>query len=341
MKHILFALGFPLYLFSSNFLEVSLDRTINNQFENHIFYDTKEPNQEHLSTNKSYYNLNLNGNFNEMIGIDISRNNISGDNSYKREEIYFGTPSLKFIAYAEMQENMNYAVQARDILYNAADNKTIFTTRDITQYTVLSYLTVTSGNFQTKNMETLKASGATSSDELVTRVYDLEIRSISSENFYETTKEDAINEEDYIYPGAISQNITPWLRLYGVGIIAFENYDYTRGEAHYMAKNEDTGEMEKTSIFTPSDNAIQDDDNYINEESTPANGRYKGFAYGYKLTLEAHLDNFSFFITSFNKKTELKNYATKLAEGYKETIVSLEKLTFKEKYTKFGIRYRF
>ena len=343
MQKIFLILFLPLYFLSANFLEISLENKQNKQFEDHIFYDTDTNSSahEHLSNKKSFNNININGNFNKMIGFDLDYSDLSGDEKYYTNEVYIGTPSLKFFAYGEHKENITYSTKPRDMAYNITNNISTNTQKDGYHYTFLSFLTVSNSDFTTKNTETIKTGDDDAHDELVTRQYNLEIKSISTENFYETTKEDVINNKEYIYPVAISKNITPWLRVYGVAIVSAENYDYSEGEAYYGKKDANSTKVKKTDIFRADEDTGELTSAQF-QATTPANARFKGYAYGYKLTAEAHIKKFSFFITSYYKKIILKNQSTQNGPNtYADQTIAVEKLNFIQKYTTFGLRYRF
>jgi len=341
MNILLLLITIPAYLLSANFLEVSLENKNNYQFEDHIFYDTSTLGNEHLSKRKSFNNININGNFNEMIGFEIDHSDLSNNMKYNEYEIYFGTPKLKFFAYSRSDENMKYDVIPRDLSYNISNNTSINTKKDSYKYTFLSFITVKNSDFTTTNKEIIKTGGEEAHSEDVTRSYNLEIKSISTENLYETTKDNVLNNIEYIYPVAISKNATSWLRFYGVLIASFENYDYSEGEAYYFKTTPGTNTISKADLFkADEDTGDLTSANFL--AIAPRDGRFKGFGYGYKLTAEAHIKNFSFFITSFYKKVSLKNYSTPNGPNtYSDGITNLQKLNVKEKYTSFGIKYRF
>jgi len=327
MTKILFILFIPFYFLYANFLELSLENKNNYTFENQIFYDTNttSTSNQHLSKKKNFNNLNIQGNFNDMIGINLNYSDIDGKEEFHSNEIYIGTPSLKYLAYKEETQN---------IIYDTYINPQTKMSQEGYEYTFVHFLVVSRSKIKTVNKEKfIRTIDKTpfEYDQDFYRNITLETKSLTSENFYFNTKDDVLNNEEYIYPIAIAKNINSWLRVYGVAIFSVEQYDYSEGDTYYLDEN---------STTVPKKEIREDgSDEY---KSLVKDARFKGFGTGYKLTLEAHISDFSFFITSYKKDISLKNQSTAQDDGtYKDNIVALEKLKFKKQYTTFGLKYRF
>lgn len=314
----LFILFFSTYA-SCDFFDISLETKGNQKFETYLFEDINTT--QKLEKQLTYTNLNLHGNYNDIVGFQYSKNNLISPNKIDFKEIYIGSGKTKFLGYATEKTTIRYGNRIQ---------KT-----DSVKYTFYDLLTYEKSDLSSNAIEDFTPNAPTdmnitTSD--VTRSFTFEKVSVSSENLYEHIKENTIDGENYFYGVAIAQNFTPWLRVYGVAIASYEQHDYSDGKANYLDTNG------TRSIF----NEGVDDTNKMR----PEDGKFKGFGYGYKLTAEAYWKNLSVFITNYYKKTKLKNYHSevKYAEADAEPVsnlISEPELNFLQKYTSFGVRYRF
>lgn len=324
MKKILFLLIISLYAFGTNHFSISLENKSNHTFEDYLFIDVNS--SEHLIKKNSFNNLNLNGNFNDLIGLNYDIGSLSNSDKFSTQEIYVGTTHTKYIGYKKIRQ---------DITYNAKPTK-----KDTIQYTFFNILTLTKSDFSTLNRETfIKKINGTDANltKNVHRKYNLEINALTTENLYDMVKEDSLKDENYFYGFAISQNFKSRFRLYGIVIASYEQYDYSEGTAYYY-----TTDINGTTIQEAVKDTSDDDQNKL----IAVNGQYKGYGLGYKLTAEAYWDNLSIFITSYMKKITLKNYHSGVSKKAAEDdapsqVISVDKITFSNNYTTFGLRYRF
>lgn len=327
MKKLFFILIFPFYLFALDYIDISIENKQNQQFEDYLFVDTNGTTTQDLITNESYQNINLEGNFNDIIGFSLNRSNIKSPNKYENEHLYVGTPYLKFFSYGR---------EKLEILHDV-NNSDVPAKKRSTQYTFLNFIIVKNTDFTTKQTYTFKSYKEGSTGRQTREAYwdyNLETRSITSELFYDTVKEDAIKKNDYIYPIAVAKNFTSWFRMYGVAIVSIEQYDYTKGEVYFY-----DGNGTKTKLFSQEETDQDWNEHY---KTNPVDGRFQGVGLGYKLTAEAYYKNLSFFITSFYKRIKMDNQYTPSEDGiYPDNIISTKNIELTQKYTSFGLRYRF
>lgn len=324
MKKLIMILILPYYIFALNFLDITLENKINNKFQDYLFVDTNASTTQNLQTDKSHFNLNLEGNFNEMVGFSLDYSHLGSSDKYQRNEIYFGTPYLKFFSFGTV---------TNDIKHNG-----IPVTKRAKHYSLLNFIIINTYNFEASQNYSFRSYDSPAATPIETKAfwsYELETRSITTELFYDTVKEDALKKKDYIYPVAISQNFLSRYRIYGVAILSLEQYDYTRGKIHYFDQN-----GTKSELFLNDGNSPTGFENHY--KVNPQDGRFKGIGFGYKLTAEAYFDEFSFFITSFYKRIKLNNFYTKTeGGGYPDNILTNGHIKIQQQYTSFGLRYRF
>jgi hypothetical protein len=219
------------------------------------------------------------------------------------------------------------------------------------KYVLFDILTIEKSGIKSANMEinvsyTNGVTPDSSLDSIVNRSYNKEIYKLSTEELYRKVKYYAKQKEDFFFYGlAGAKNFTSYFRLYGVVIASYEQHEYRDGLATLPDQdgNTTTTEYVKTEwggAETTGDNT------YAN-----VNGKFKGWGYGYHLTAEFYYKDLSFFVTSYFKKTKLKNYhdAVKGYEppddptkpNYAEGVIRTGDLTLKQQYTNFGLSYRF
>jgi hypothetical protein len=307
---------------NGDYLDISIGTKPNYNFEEYLFKDINITNTQKLEKKISYNELHLSGNFNNIIGFNYYKNDIASPDSFDSKEIYIGSDKTKFLGYQQDE---------RAIYYGARKNIT-----ETTKYTIYDILTIEQSKLISTATETFTPSTESNSTitAKVTRKYDFEKIMLTSENLYNHVKENAIDGENYFNGVAISQNFSSMFRIYGVAIVSYEQQDYSKGTANY-----DVNGTEK-SIFTPKEGKTVSD-------LLPINGRFKGFGYGYKITAEAYWKDFSLFLTSYYKQTNLKNYESSIKYPATDStapvynVISVGKIDFLQKYTSFGLRYRF
>jgi hypothetical protein len=256
-----------------------------------------------------------------MFGIKFDYASLGSGDTYNKKEIYIGTPYLKFISFGNEVQEMKYG--------------TTPSSRDSKHYSFLNFIVINEYDFKTtgKYKFTSRSDGSQKEWD-ATWSYNLETRSITSELFYDTVKEDAIKKNDYIYPVAIAKNFNSWFRVYGIALISIEQYDYTQGSIQV-----DDGNGSKKELFTNAETDASWSEQFKNN---PVDGRFQGMGLGYKITAEFYKENFSFFITSFYKRIKMDNQYSKLeGGGYADQIIADGSIQLKQKYTSFGLRYRF
>jgi hypothetical protein len=327
-RHLLLTILFLSTFVSADYLDVSLETKSNVAFDNYLFKDINKT--EKLEKALSFDSLVLSGSFNEIIGFNYSKNSMTSPNKIDFKEIYIGSSKTKFLGYAKDKTTLQYGNRSH--------------TTDTIKYTFYDLLTYEKSDISSIASETFTPGVIDSTDVNttvtgdVTRTFKFERVAISTENLYEHIRENTIDGENYFYGVAVAQNFTPWLRMYGVIIASYEQQDYSKGSADYY--KDINGTKVLASIF----NIEQDD----TRELIPENGRFKGFGYGYKLTAEAYWKDLSFFITSYYKKTKLKNYHSGIKYAVIDddfepiaNLIAEPELNFLQKYTSFGVRYRF
>ncbi|MDX9742497.1 MAG: hypothetical protein RBT59_01625 [Arcobacteraceae bacterium] len=312
---------------NGDYLDISIGTKPNYNFEEYLFKDINITNTQKLEKKISYNELHLSGNFNNIIGFNYYKNDIASPDKFDSKEIYIGSDKTKFLGYQKDETTIHYGTRV-------SKAKT-------TRYTVYDVLTIEQNKLSSTDSEII-APGTTSDNADTTplpsavpvyRYMDYQKVIISSENFYNHVKENTIDGENYFNGVAISQNFSSLFRVYGVVIASYEQHDYSKGSANYIDTNGTT-----KSIFNES---VADRDKLVARD-----GRFKGFGYGYKITAEAYWKDFSLFLTSYYKKTNLKNYESTIKYAASDAeqvsnVIALDKINFLQQYTSFGLRYRF
>lgn len=357
MKKILLLLFILVSIQAKNQFDISLEYKNNYSFEDyilrsHIYKQTAEANSSDLvgitaintKNTGNFSLLNLNANFNDMIGINYSQNNIKQPAKFQNIELYFGTNVMKFFSYKKIKQDIIYNTNFQyDYKLKDADNTDTIkihnsdTSKDTTQLTFFNILIYSKSHFNESSKETIN-----NTTSITHTKYDLEITSLTSENFYDTVKNDALIGNDYIYPIAIAKNFTISknnFRIYGLALLSYEHYDYSKVSGYKDSNS-------TTSIYIKSDADGKANDIMLKADEKEISGKFKGFGYGYKLTAEVYWDNFSMFITSYMKKLSLKNYHSGISKRESNSakpnnIVGNDTITFSNRYTTFGIKYRF
>ena len=310
---------------SGDYLDISIASKPSYKFEEYLFKDINTTSAEKLEKKISYNELHLSGNFNNIIGFNYYKNNITSPDSFDSKEIYIGSDKTKFLGYQKDETTIQYGTRV-----NKAKT---------TKYTVYDILTIEQNKLSSSDVETFYPGTTSNTSDTNTSVTsnvdrnaDYQKIILSSENLYNHVKENAIDGENYFNGVAISQNFSSLFRVYGVVIASYEQHDYTKGTATF----DNNGTTQ--SIFNA---AVADRDKLVARE-----GRFKGFGYGYKITAEAYWKDFSLFVTGYYKKTSLKNYYSSVKYAADDAdqvanVIALDKINFLQQYTSFGLRYRF
>lgn len=321
-KIILIAIMFLSTFVYGEYLDVTIENKSNYHFDDYLFKDINKTNTEKLEKTLSFQELKVSGNFNNIIGFNYSKNNISSPDKLDSKEIYFGSSKTKFLGYEQSDKKITYGARVN--------------TAKTTKYTIYDILSIEQNKIASTGTEIFPdATGVTdvNGSGKVNRTTNYEKISLSSENLYNHIKENAINGDNYFYGVAISQNFTSWLRMYGVVIASYEQHDYSNGKA--------TTEVNATALSIFGTTAER-------QKLLATDGRFQGYGYGYNVTAEAYWKDLSLFVTSYYKKTNLKNYHTGIKDAVivadtkpVDNVISDDRLTFLQKYTSFGLRYRF
>jgi hypothetical protein len=281
--------------------------------------------------------VKLDGNFNDIIGAEYEINNFESSDKLEKTKLYVGSTRTLYLAYEEASQDVVYK--------NTTQRNTGKSSKKFTLYDILSF---SKSEFKSTNTETFArdlndGNGEQNITAQVFRKNQYDIVSLSTENLYQSIKEDCYEGNDYFYGVAISQNFTPNFRMYGLMIASYEHHDYHKGEAYFFSEDENG-----TSVRTTVKNDSDDDHNKL----IAVDGRFKGMGFGYKLTAELHYQNLSFFITGYTKKTTLDNYHTGIKnyvkptddsadDGFPSQVIRKKTITYKEEYLTFGLKYRF
>ena len=320
MKRIIVLVFISCYSLFANTLNISLDYNYNYKFEDFLFVDTNIT--EHLSTQENYLNLHLDGNYNNILGFEYDKSNLSSSDKFDTLELYIGNDISKYFSYKKTTQDIEYGSRN--------------TSKNTQEFIFFNFYSLLKSDFSVSSTESFgkKISGVdTNLTVQVNRIYDLEINSFSSENFYDMVKNDAIKGKDYFYGLSISKNYNSKYRLYGIAILSYEKWDLSNGEAYYYDINGTKNEVKDVS---------DDDENKL----IAVNGKFEGFSYGYKLTAEAYWEDVSIYLTAYTKKTILKNYHKGVkykepASDAPKQVIAKEKLTSSNNYLTLGIKYKF
>ncbi len=322
MKKIILLL--PLFFasfLSGDYLDLSVETKSNYHFEDYYFKDINTTNTKKLEKELSYNEFKASGNFNNIIGFNYSKNFINDPDSFESKEIYLGSDKTKFLGYERADQK---------IIYGARRNKA-----QTVKYTIYDILTIEKSKLDSVAIETFLDPTATTTTDTVYRTMDYEKVTLTSENLYNHVRENAIDGETYFYGVAGAFNSHDMFRIYGVMIASYEQHDYSNGKADYLT--DVNGTQTLVSIF---------DVDADTQKLLPKDGRFKGYGYGYKVTAEAYWKDFSLFVTSYYKKTSLKNYHTDIKNALPDAdplqnVIANDKISFLQQYTSFGLRYRF
>ena len=336
MSKTVFLFFFLISFLNASNIQISLEDQ-NEDFNEYIFLesmnDSSSNNYKHLKKSKNNILINLNANFNNYLGLNYKK--VLTGITYDLKEIYVGTPSMKYFSYSK--EN-------KDIKYNNLKTK-----KDITNYTLFNIIDISKEKFSSSSKELVPDEKEdlfqiNSLNKTVYRNFTLEKFALTSEHLYDMAKEDANNNNTYLYPGVFSKKINSNLKIYGVGILAYVQKNYTNISNYIVDSNGTKQNISYKNNENSTTNNLEltsdiDSDFYLI-------GRYRGFEYGYKITLQYDIKKYySMFLTSYYKATNLKNKYTKNNNGnYKTTkgnALAYDSIKYTKKYINFGFRYKF
>jgi hypothetical protein len=312
---------------NADYLDVSIGTKPNYNFEEYLFKDINSTNTKKLEKKISYNELHVSGNFNNIIGFNYYKTDIPSPDNFDSKEIYIGSDKTKFFGYQKDETTIHYGTR--------------ISTTQTTKYTIYDILTIEQNKLGSTDTETFLKPDSTENTltDTVFRKFNYDKITLSSENLYNFVKENAIDGENYFYGVAGALNAYSMFRIYGIIIASYEQHDYSNGSTTYLS--DVNGTQKLVNIFESS----ADVERY---KTAPKNGRFKGYGYGYKITAEAYWKDLSIFMTSYYKKTSLKNYHTDIRDAEitsewkpPENIISDQKINFLQQYTSFGLRYRF
>jgi len=344
-------------LFSQNIVDLSLDHTkqthrdlIFNELINQ--YNDKN-NYDNLSKTIDTGYINFNSNFSNIGGFNYSQSiksfsySTKGDIKiptsgidYRAYELYFGTKDNKYIAIKNSSKTVSFLSNT----LKHSNSELIF-------FSVFNYekISMSSSKVETLSSQKMDALPSNSKPsvarQVVHRDYDLEKFTVSTENLYDITKEDSYNHESYLYPTMFLKTFNNNISIYGVLILGYTQENYTSVSNYFVDANAtkhnitySTKIKDKIMYVDNDSESVKDVQNFV--------ARYHGYIYGAKATIQYKINNISIFATGYQKMTVLKNKYKKSTpqiniESEKNNVVTYEKLSYKQRYLKIGINYRF
>jgi hypothetical protein len=333
-------------LFCENIIDVSLDTTK----QTHQSFLFNELMNDNNSTTNNYDNLeedtttsyiNLNSNFNDIVGINLNKS-LNGID-YSSYELYLGTNKIKYLSAKKISQDIEF------------DSNTLSTTStDLTILGVINYTKYTTTSSKVEYINDEKYNALTTDvrallpnrTPIIHRDFELEKFTISTENLYDITKEDTNDQKSYIKPAMFTKTFSNNISLYGVVILGYTQENYQTINNYFIDAN---GKKHNVTYNTKVNNGVIElnkDPNAIKDNMT-FSGKYEGFEYGYKLTAQYKLKNkISFYLTAYQKRTKLKN---KYKKDLSQTVISsslnntliYDKLDYTKKYINLGVKYRF
>jgi len=341
-----------IFLFiSSSFSQNFIDLSYNQKQETHTDFIFQELMDSNTTNNYSKLNksintgyLNINTNFNDMVGFNYTKSVLGRSYNYDSKELYLGTKVLKYIGIKNIDQ---------DISYNS--NKLYTNSKELTIFNVISYKKDSTKSSKEEHLSDTKVDAFGNDVKLlipnnhkiiVHKDFELEKFTFSSENLYDIVKDDASNNQSYIKPGIFVKSINNNLSFYGVLILGYTQENYKSINNYFVDSNGTKHNiMYNTKITQENGNELVTDAGAIKDEQT-FSGKYAGFEYGYKLTAQYKINNISFFATAYQKTTKLKNKykkdlsQTNISSSLGNTTI-YDKLTYTQKYINFGLKYRF
>lgn len=326
------------YLTASN-IEVNINYK-KEKFQDFLFKEVMNDlnstnnNYENLHTTQNSVLLNFNGNFDDIIGFSYDRS-INGI-SYDSKEIYFGNDDMRYLSYKKTSNKINY---------NGLKTK-----KKVDTLTLFNIIDISKEDFTSANIEHLSDEKNTlfsiNQDKVIHRDYTLEKFRLTSEHFYEIAKNDSYKNNTYLLPGIFSKNINSNIKIYGVAILSMVQYNYTNIENYYLDSN---GSKTNISYQSNIENQIISLNKVTSSDELAKVfnivGKYRGFEYGYKATVEYMLNRYSLYLTSYYKITNLKNKHSTDEVGNVSSdlnnVLNYKSLKFTQYYLNFGFKYRF
>lgn len=346
----------PIFLFLSSsllgsYFDIDIQRTNNYQFQENFFLDIDTKNAyvndggrkvgvEAHKKKISGYQLNADLRITEIAGLKTHYINFFGPTNVMLNTAYIGSAKTIYFSYGKGKQHVHYFDGEFRDSQNTYDRFSVFD--------VLSY---ERHHFSSKKVEDytlfdVNSSSNIAGNDLITRKYTKEIWKLSTEDLIREVKYNAYNTDEFFLWYGAGKTYKDNIKLYGLLIASYEYHDYTDGEAYDTERRNVKVEWGGSSL-DPADPDIFE----------KVQGKYKGYGYGYDLTAEYVVDNFSFFINLYYKTTKLRNYHTDILHFeepevdpetgdsddpvYEEGVIRKKKIVLHNKTTNFGIRYRF
>lgn len=345
MKQIFLLSFFLISLLNANFLDITLKKDSKYAFEEYQLMNIGDG-TTHLKKEVPREALELHGNFNDTFGIKIEKTKEESDYTLNENELYLGSSHTTYFSYAQKKQEVQYS-----------NTSQIHSTNKTTKFSIYDFLTIEKGDntmitnsnvsFRLElNTGDVKENNKSISAPL-TYTSDLEVITLTTENLYKDIQADALSGEDFITPVGFAKNFNPFFRIYGVFILSYEHHSKSSGRIRFennstmytigAEQDSDTGAI----TYKAFDNDVKISDDSSNT-FVGENARHKGFGYGYKITLEASIEDISLFLTAYEKKTKLKAYHTdNITNTQSIAIVQNNTLNYHTKNITFGIKYRF
>jgi len=343
-----------IFLFiSSSFSQNFIDLSYNQKQETHTNFIFSEIANDLNSTTNNYSKLkksintgylNIDSNFNDMIGFNYSKSVLGRSYNYDSKELYLGTKALKYIGIKNIDQ---------DIFYDS--NKLYTNSKELTILNVITYKKDSTSSSKEEHLSDTKVDAFSNDTKLLVpadhnviihKDFELEKFTFSSENLYDIVKDDASKNQSYIKPGIFTKTINDNLSFYGVLILGYTQENYKSINNYFVDSNGTKHNiMYNTKVTQENGNELVTEAGAIKDKQT-FSGKYAGFEYGYKLTAQYKIKNISFYATAYQKTTKLKNKYKKDSSQTNVSsslgnVVIYDKLTYTKKYINFGLKYKF
>ena len=332
--------------FSQNFIDLSY----NQKKETHTDFIFNELMDSNTTNNYSTLNksintgyLNINSNFNDMIGLNYTKSVLGTSFNYDSKELYLGTKTQKYISIKNIDQDIAY------------DSNTLYTnSKELTILSILTYKKDSTTSNKKEHLSNTKVDAFSNDviilvpadhNVIVHKDFELEKFTASTENLYNIAKDDASNNQSYIKPGIFTKSINNNLSFYGVLILGYTQENYKSVNNYFVDANGTKHNIMYNTKVTNNIIDLDKDPGVIKDDQTFV-AKYAGFEYGYKLTAQYKIKNISLYLTAYQKTTKLKNKYKKSIDQVNisstlNNVVIYDKLTYTKKYINFGLKYKF
>jgi hypothetical protein len=317
MEKTLFVLSFLLTSLLSNNFEINLEHKNDFSFQDKVFLD-RNSSIENLDQKEGITSIDLLGNYNDIVGFEYSYSILASKQKLSSQEVYLGTPAIKYLSIKKEKQEINYT---------NASNSDQFISKKSQEYILYNFLTYKRSKYDVliKNHSFTHLGLIQKAD--VTQKSQVTIISVSSDNYYDMVKEDAIANNNYFNGIALSTNFSNNIRVYGLVLASIDTY-----ESHYSNNFDSNGTS--TLIKEASTDSDHDD-----------KASYRGYSYGLKITVQKYWANSSLALTAYTKDTKLKNsYKTNSEGTIDETEINIfkkDKISFSNRYMSLAYNYKF